>query len=97
MAIVSAFIMGLGFGAYTAVDLALISRVLPNAEARAQDLGVINIANSGPQVLAPFLAGAIVAILKVNGYEFAYSTLYLTAAVLTLLGAVLVVKVKGVP
>ncbi len=97
MAIVAAFIMGLGFGAYTAVDLALISRVLPNAEARAQDLGVINIANSGPQVLAPFLAGAIVAVLKVNSYEFAYSTLYLTAAALTLLGAVLVVKVKGVP
>ncbi len=99
MASIAAAIMGIGFGAYTAVDLALISRVLPNAEDRAKDLGVINIANSGPQVLAPFLAGAIVAVLKgsENNYDFAYMVLYLFAAALTLLGAFLVTRIKGVP
>lgn len=38
MAILAAVVMGLGFGAYTAVDLALISRVLPNAEDRARTI-----------------------------------------------------------
>lgn len=99
LATLAAIIMGLGFGAYTAVDLALISRVLPNAEDRAKDLGVINIANSGPQVIAPFLAGGVVGLLKgaENNYDFAYMVLYLSAAVITLIGAVLVLKVKSVP
>ncbi len=97
MAIIAAVIMGLGFGAYTAVDLALISRVLPNAEDRARDLGVMNIANAGPQVIAPFVAGWIISLLKVNGYSFAYAALYLTAGAITLVGAVLVTKVRSVP
>lgn len=99
MARIAAAIMGAGFGAYTAVDLALISRVLPSAEERAKDLGVINIANSGPQVLAPFIAGAVVAVLKgsESDYEFAYMVLYLFAAALTALGAVLVTRIKSVP
>lgn len=96
-ATVAAIIMGAGFGAYTAVDLALISRVLPNAEDRARDLGVINIANALPQVLAPLIASVMITALKSTSYDFAYQVLYLAAAVVTVLGAVLVVKVKGVP
>jgi MFS family permease len=52
-ACVAALILGLGFGWYMAVDQALITQVLPAARDRARDLGVINIANSAPQVLAP--------------------------------------------
>lgn len=96
-ATIAAIIMGAGFGAYTAVDLALISRVLPNAEDRARDLGVINIANALPQVLAPLIASVMITALKSTSYDFAYQVLYLAAAVVTVLGAVLVVKVKGVP
>ena len=97
MATVAAIIMGAGFGAYTAVDLALISRVLPNAEDRARDLGIINIANALPQVLAPLIASIMITTLKGNSYEFAYQTLYIMAAIITVFGAVLVVKVKSVP
>lgn len=57
----------------------------------------MNIANAGPQVIAPFVAGWIIKSLKVNGYEFAYGALYITAGVITLIGAVLVAKVKSVP
>ena len=97
MATIAAIIMGAGFGAYTAVDLALISRVLPNAEDRARDLGVINIANALPQVLAPLIASIMITALKSDTYDFAYQVLYLSAAVVTILGAVLVVKIKSVP
>ena len=97
MATLAAIIMGAGFGAYTAVDLALISRVLPNAEDRARDLGIINIANALPQVLAPLIASIMITSLKGTSYDFAYQTLYIMAAIITVFGAVLVVKVKSVP
>lgn len=97
MATLAAIIMGAGFGAYTAVDLALISRVLPNAEDRARDLGIINIANALPQVLAPLIASIVITSLKSDTYFFAYQVLYLVAAVITVFGAILVVRIRSVP
>jgi len=96
-ATVAAAVMGAGFGAYTAVDLALISRVLPSAESRAGHLGVINIANAMPQVLAPLIASVIISTLKSGSYATAYMVLYIVAAAVTLLGAVLVVRIRSVP
>ncbi len=52
-AVAAAIVLGCAFGIYTAVDFALITQVLPAATERAKDLGVINIANTLPQVLAP--------------------------------------------
>jgi MFS family permease len=97
MVTLAAVVMGAGFGAYTAVDLALISRVLPRPEDRAKDLGVVNIANALPQVLAPVVAGLVVTALRPAGYDVAYQVLYLAGAVLTVFGAVLVMKVRSVP
>ncbi len=94
---IAAAVLGAGFCAYTAVDLALISRVLPRPEDRAKDLGVVNIANALPQVLAPVIAGVLIASLKSQGYATAYQVLYLAAAAVTVLGAVLVLKIKSVP
>jgi MFS family permease len=89
-AIIAAVILGLGFGAYTSVDFALLTQVLPAAVDRGKDLGVFNIANALPQVLAPVLAAPIVT--RLGGY----STLYAVAAVFGLLGAVLVYQIKSV-
>jgi MFS family permease len=90
-AIVAAAILGAGYGAYAAVDAALITQVLPQATNRAKDLGVINIANSAPQVLGPALSAPIVVYLG------GYGTLYALTAVVTLLGSVFVLKIRGVP
>ncbi|GAA2801863.1 hypothetical protein [Nonomuraea dietziae] len=54
----AAVVLGLGFGVYLSVDNALVTQVLPTASGRAKDLGVINVANSGPQVLGPGDRGA---------------------------------------
>jgi MFS family permease len=89
-AVVAAALLGTGYGVYMAVDTALITQVLPAAGDRGKDLGVINIANAAPQVLAPALAAPIVATL--GGYPVLYG---LTAAV-TLLGAVLVLPIRSV-
>ena len=82
-------ILGIGFGIYTAVDFAMITQVLPSAGDRAKDLGVINIANALPQVLAPGVAAIVL------GLGFGYSTLYVLAAGVSVLGSVLVVKIKS--
>ncbi|HEU5107858.1 MAG TPA: MFS transporter, partial [Micromonosporaceae bacterium] len=90
VAVVAAGILGAGYGIYAAVDAALITQVLPTATGRAKDLGVINIANSAPQVLGPALAAPVVA--SFGGYPM----LYLLTAAVTLLGSVLVVKIRSV-
>ena len=89
-ALAGAAVLGIGFGAYLAVDFALLTQVLPFAVSRGRDMGVINVANSLPQVVAPTLA--LVAVTYWGGYR----ALFLTAAVIGLLGAVFVVKIKGV-
>lgn len=89
-ALLGASVLGIGFGCYLAVDFALITEVLPTALNRGRDLGVINIANSLPQVLAPLIAFPFVTLWG------GYVALYVAAAVIGLLGAVFVVKIKGV-
>ncbi|OLZ59825.1 MFS transporter [Amycolatopsis keratiniphila] len=83
-------LLGVGFGAYMAVALAMLTQVLPTAQDRAKDLGVINIANSLPQVVAPMLTAPILAYLG------GYPSLFAASALSTVIAAVLVTRVKGV-
>jgi MFS family permease len=87
---VAAVLFGAGFGAYLAVDQALITQVLPAAKDRAKDLGIINIAIVGPAALA----GAIAALLVSLG---GYPALFAATAVVAAFGSVLVWKIKSVP
>ncbi|MGX1883777.1 MFS transporter [Streptomyces sp. NPDC055287] len=89
-ALVAAALLGVGFGVFTSVDFALMTEVLPAAAHRGKDLGVINIANSLPQVAAPAVAAPVVTHLG------GYTTLYLVAAGMGLAGAVLVTRIQGV-
>lgn len=89
-AYVGAVILGIGFGAYTAVDFALITQVLPLAADRAKDLGVINIANALPQVLAPPIAAAILSL------DLGYRSLYVVAALVSIAGSILVTRIRSV-
>ncbi|GAA3339625.1 MFS transporter [Amorphoplanes nipponensis] len=91
VAMVASVLLGAGYGVYLAVDSALITQVLPAAVDRGKDLGVINIATAAPQVLGPAIAAPLVTHLG------GYSTLYALTAVVTLLGAVMVVRIRAVP
>ncbi len=83
-------VLGIGFGAYTAVDFALITQVLPADEDRAKDLGVINIAAALPQVLAPALAALLLAA------DLGYPGVFGSAALISVLGSVLVGRIRSV-
>jgi MFS family permease len=82
---------GLGFGVYTAVDLALVVDVLPDSDNAAKDLGVLNIAGALPFSVAPGIAPAILAF----GHG-SYGVLYAVAGVGAILGAAAILPVKGV-
>jgi len=83
-------VLGLGFGAYLGVDIALITQLLPSANARGKDLGVINIANAFPQIV-----GVSIAAFAVNTFH-SYTLLFVLAAILALLGAGLIQRIKSV-
>lgn len=85
---VGELIMGAGIGSFYAVDLALITDVLPKDGNNAKDLGVVNIAQALPQSLVP--VGAPVAV-----GAFGYPGLFLSGAVVGLLGAISVFRIKG--
>lgn len=58
---VSAAILGLALGTYLSVDQALVAHVLPSKDNAGADLGLINIANTLPNILGPAIAGGLVA------------------------------------
>lgn len=84
-------ITGAGIGIYFAVDLALVADVLPDRDNAAKDLGVFNIASALPQSIAPAIAPTILAL---GGGD--YSVLFIVAGACTIIGALAVLKVKGV-
>ncbi|MFP3465319.1 MFS transporter [Leifsonia sp. SIMBA_070] len=86
--VIMTVISGFGFGMFQAVDTALMSEVLPSAKSFAKDLGVVNIAATLPQTLAPGVAGAIVLTLG-------YAALFPIGIVLGILGALAVWPIKA--
>ncbi|MEB3371725.1 MFS transporter [Saccharopolyspora mangrovi] len=77
-------VVGLGIGVHMAVDLALVTELLPDQSDAGKDLGVFNIANVLPQSVAPAFAAVLFATL--GGQNF--TALYLFAAAFAVVGAV---------
>jgi MFS family permease len=88
--LLAAVLFGMGYGAYLAVDQALITQVLPAAKDRAKDLGIINIAIVGPAAIGPAIAAPITSLL---GYPALFGATTIVAA----LGSILVWRIKSVP
>lgn len=80
---------GIGFGIFRAVDLALITLVLPDPDDAAKDLGVAAIASSVPQFLSPMVASIII-------LNFGYAFIFPVATTLCLIAAVLTFFIRSV-
>lgn len=87
--IVASVLVGVGWGAYIAVDMAILTHVLPDPETRATMLGVANVAGTLPQLLAPVLAAPIVTAL--GGYR----VLYLLTAAFALVALALLPRLRA--
>ena len=84
-------VAGIGHGVYEGVDLALVTEVLPDRDHHAaKDLGLLNVANALPQVVAPLAAPAILDASHGN-----YMLLFLVAGAVPVIGAALLVPLKG--
>lgn len=85
-------VIGLGQGTYFAVDLALVTDVLPNrTRDAAKDLGVMNIANTLPQSLAPAVAPLFLAL----GAGHNYTALFVGGACYALVSGLSILAVRG--
>lgn len=87
-------LMGLAYGIYVGVDLALVIDVLPNPDNAGKDLGVFNMANALPQSLAPAFGAVLVGVGSANSTN--YSLLAYAAGIACILGAILVIPIKKV-
>ncbi|WP_188079019.1 MFS transporter [Actinotalea subterranea] len=59
--------LGLAFGVFNSVDQALNYKVLPDPTTAAKDLGILNMANTGGQILGPVVMS--VAVISLGGYR----------------------------
>ncbi|MGO2519259.1 MFS transporter [Microbacterium sp.] len=89
-ALAGAVLLGLGQGCFFAVDQALATQVLPSAETRGKDIGIMNIALAVPQSFGPLLgAGAVVLFGGFTG-------LFIASGAAGILGALVIMNVRSV-
>jgi MFS family permease len=90
LAVVGAAVLGIGNGSFLGVDFALITQVLPEASANGRGMGLINIAASLPQIFS--LGLAWLAVTHLGGY----TVLFAGAAVIAILAAASVYRIRSV-
>jgi len=100
MVVLLGLVFGLGYGAYMAVDWALVTDVLPNADDYAKDMGLWHIAATLPQVMALPIAGILLDTFQKVGKHYGlptlgYTVIFSLAFVYFALGTVLVSRIKG--
>ena len=87
-----AAVFGAGYAAFIAIDLALITRVLPKrSNSVARDMGVMTIANVVPQALSPLLA---VPLLKAFNND--YSVVFIAAIICVVVSSLLILPIRTV-
>eukprot|EP00753_Platysulcus_tardus_P019790 PLAT7543.1.p1 GENE.PLAT7543.1~~PLAT7543.1.p1 ORF type:complete len:470 (+),score=144.85 PLAT7543.1:48-1412(+) len=96
-----AFLFGLAFGTFQAIDFALVCDVLPSKTDAAKDMGVWHISLVLPQVVAVPMAGGILDYFKPIGEAqgnsaLPYLLIFLLALLYFLLATVLLRKIRGV-
>ena len=90
-----AVLVGLGYGAFMSVDLALMTHVLPprpaGEDATGKDLGILTTAINIPQILSPAMAAALLTATGNN-----YPLLFCLAAAFVVVGACFVLPIRSV-
>ncbi len=93
----SGFLVGMAFtgagqGVYFAVELALVTQILPDrVRDAAKDLGMFNIANTLPQSIAPLLG----ALILFTG-QGDYTLLFMVAGTVAFLSSLAIMPLRGV-
>jgi MFS family permease len=101
LAMVMGIVFGLGYGAYTSVDWALATDVLPSMDDYAKDMGIWHAATVVPQIIAAPVAGILLDTFQQVGKgaglpTLGYVVIFLIAVVYFILGTIFVRKIKKV-
>lgn len=93
--VVYAVLIGLGYGAFMSVDLALMTQVLPERkgaeDATGKDLGILATAINVPQILSPVLSATLLHATHNN-----YALLFVAAGAFVFAGAFLILPIRSV-
>jgi MFS family permease len=96
LAYVAGAVFGLGYGTYVSVDWALVADVLPSETTYARDMGVWNIGQSVPQVLAVVFGAWLLALgARLGSEQLGYEFLFAAFIAFCLLGTVTVRNIRG--
>ncbi|KQR23836.1 hypothetical protein ASF79_00815 [Agreia sp. Leaf335] len=87
--IVYALLAGIGSGVYNSVDQALNTDVLPDPDNAAKDLGILNMANTGGQILGPGLTSGIASLAG------SFGPVFIVAAIFTGVSALLIQPIRS--
>jgi MFS family permease len=87
--VVFEILVGAFFGTYLAVDLALMSLVLPDKTAEGRDMAILAISTASPTILSPMISGFVIETVGYHG-------LFFTGSVISLIAGVVVAAVKKV-
>ncbi len=97
MLVVGSLLGSVGIGMFSAVDQALLLDVLPERDTDAgRFMSIIGFATSIPQAVAPLIAPLFLAVGVGASGEKNYLLLYLIAAACTVLGGLVVLRIRSV-
>jgi MFS family permease len=94
--LVGSVLGNISIGIFSAVDQALFLDVLPERDTEAgRFINITQFATTIPQALAP-LIGAVLITIGASGADKNYSVVYVAAAVTTIIGGLVILKVRSV-
>lgn len=89
-------LFGLGWGAFTSVDQALATDVLPSKDDYGKDMGIWQVASILPQITGILLGGLLLNLASALPNHLGYSALMAMTTLFFGLGTYFIRKVKGV-
>lgn len=90
--VVGAFVLyGLGMGCYAAIEMALMTDVLPSEQDHGKDLGLINLAATLPQAIAPLLA-----LVLLKGLNLGFQGLFVVAGLCFVAATVSILSIRKI-
>ncbi len=94
-ALIAGAFFGIGYGAYTSVDWALMTDVLPPTDEAGKFMGIWSAMGILPQVVGITVGGIVLQLLHALPNHIGYTTLFLVTIVYFGLGTLVIRQVKG--
>jgi MFS family permease len=90
---VYAGVIGVGYGMFMSIDMALMTQVLPQTTAgdEGKDLGVLTTAVNIPQIISPVMAAVLL-----NVFDGNYAAIFIAAIVFVFSSALCVAPIRSV-